>query len=314
MKALTQFLLIAVAHAAASGAETPVEVALWGDTSLAAAEIGKYEGRAEGRPDRWLTGVESPVVSVYRPAEGRGTGAAVVVFPGGGYSGQAIDKEGHFVAGWLADRGVVAAVVPYRCGAPEFRYPAPQADAKRAVRLVRSHAAQWGVDPAKVGVMGFSAGGHLAAITAVTGGEALPGITDSLAAISDRPDFAVLVYPVISLRPEVSHGGSARNLLGDDPPAELVARLSADERVTGKTPPTLLVHSADDPAVPAANPMRFFEACLRAKVPVELHLYETGGHGYGMWPTEGTVAAWPHALESWLANRGYATTPEGVGS
>jgi acetyl esterase/lipase len=289
----------------------PIELALWGDTELAAADIGKYEGRETERPNRWLVGVEHPVVSAYKPKDGEATGAAVVVFPGGGYAGQAIDKEGHYVAQWLANRGVVAMVVPYRCGGGEHAHPVPLADAKRAVRLMRSHAAEWGVDPAKIGVMGFSAGGHLAASASTLFDASLEGslegIDDSLAEVSARPDFSILVYPVISMRPEVTHGGSGRNLLGESPGETLVAQLSADEQVTAKTPPALIVHSIDDGAVPVANAQRYYEACRAHDVPVEMHLYETGGHGYGMWATEGSVAAWPAVLEGWLVGRGLAT-------
>lgn len=290
----------------AAGSE-PIEVALWGDTQLAAADIGKYEGRERERPNRWLTGVEHPVVSVYKPEADAATGAAVVIFPGGGYGGQAIDKEGHFVAQWLADRGVVAMVVPYRCGGGKHQHPIPLADAQRAVRLMRSNASEWGVDPKKIGVMGFSAGGHLAATASTLFDLQLEGIADSLAEVSARPDFSILVYPVISMRPDVSHGGSGRNLLGDSPAEALVSQLSADEQVTAGTPPALIVHSIDDGAVPVANAQRYYDACRKHGVPVEIHLYETGGHGYGMWATEGSVAAWPAVLEGWLVGREFAT-------
>lgn len=301
-------LLLAV-EASANGAE-PIELALWGDTELAAADIGKYEGRNGERPDRWLTGVEHPVVSLYKPEADKTTGAAVVVFPGGGYGGQAIDKEGHYVAQWLAERGVAAMVVPYRCGGGKKSHPVPLADAKRAVRLMRSKAADWGVDPAKIGVMGFSAGGHLAASASTLYDLPLEEIDDSLAEVSARPDFSILVYPVISMRPEVTHSGSGRNLLGDSPDEALVARLSADEQVTAKTPPALIVHSVDDGAVPVANAQRYYDACRKHGVPVEMHLYETGGHGYGMWATKGSVAAWPAVLEGWLAGRGYGAAAD----
>jgi acetyl esterase/lipase len=292
--------------AASAQSSEPLELALWGDTELVAADIGKYEGRETERPNRWLVGVERPVVSVYKSKDGEATGAAVVVFPGGGYAGQAIDKEGHYVAQWFADRGVVAMVVPYRCGGGEHAHPVPLADAQRAIRLVRSRASGWGVDPAKIGVMGFSAGGHLAASASTLFDLSLEGIDDSLAEVSARPDFSILVYPVISMRPEVTHGGSGRNLLGESPDEALVSQMSADEQVTAGTPPALIVHSIDDGAVPVANAQRYYEACRAHGVPVEMHLYETGGHGYGMWATEGSVAAWPAVLEGWLVGRGFA--------
>jgi acetyl esterase/lipase len=300
---------LSVATTIAAGSE-PIELALWDDTELAADDIGKYEGRETERPNRWLTAVEHPVVSVYKPEPDKTTGAAVVVFPGGGYGGQAIDKEGHFVAQWFANRGVVAMVVPYRCGGGKQSHPVPLADAKRAVRLMRSRAAEWGVDLAKIGVMGFSAGGHLAASASTLFDLQLEGIDDSLAEVSARPDFSILVYPVISMRPEVTHGGSGRNLLGESPNESLVAQMSADEQVTAETPPALIIHSVDDGAVPVANAQRYYDACRKHGVPVEMHLYETGGHGYGMWATEGSVAAWPAVLEGWLVGRGYATAAD----
>lgn len=293
----------------ATGSE-PIELPLWGDTKLAASDAGTYEGRVGDRPDRWLTGVEHPVVTVYRPAAGKGTGAAVVVFPGGGYRGQAIDKEGHYVGRWLADRGVVAMVVPYRCGGGDHRHPVPLSDAQRAVRLTRSQASSWGVDPDKVGVMGFSAGGHLAATASTLFDLPLEGVDDSLAEVSARPDFSILVYPVISMRPDVSHGGSRGNLLGESPNETLIALLSADEQVAARTPPALLVHSVDDGGVPVANTQRYYDACRAHGVPVEMHLYETGGHGFGLWATKGSVAAWPAVLEGWLVGRGYAAVGE----
>lgn len=286
-----------------------IEVPLW-DSRRAAAESaaeGTYEQR--GTPERWnrwLHGVEDPVLRVHRSVAQKDPQAAVVIFPGGGYGGLAIDKEGNFVAEWLAQRGMVGVVVPYRCGGGEHQHPVPLSDAKRAVRLVRSRAADWGIDPNRIGVMGFSAGGHLAASAAVSAGWSLKGVEDSLAAISDQADFAVLVYPVISMREGVTHGGSRKNLLGTDPDEQVVTLLSADEQVTASTPPTLLIHSYDDRVVPIDNPQRFADACREKGVPVETHFYEAGGHGYGMWPTEGSVAGWPAVFERWLVARGFA--------
>lgn len=304
---LLAFLTCGLIGPAALGEVTSQDVRLWEGVEgfTGSIEDAVYDGRGEGdRPDRWLHGVTDPVATLYRPEADRATGAAVVVLPGGGYAGQAIDKEGHDVGRWLAERGVAALVTPYRCGAEPHRYPAPLADAQRAVRLLRKRASDLGVDAAKVGVMGFSAGGSLAALTATHDGQPLPGVRDPLQDVSARPNFAVLVYPVISMRWEVTHAGSRRNLLGETEDEELVSRLSADEQVGPNTPPTLLVHSVDDQAVPAANALRYYEACLRHSVPVELHLYETGGHGYGMRAEEGSVADWPNVLESWLKSRG----------
>lgn len=265
----------------------------------------KNRGTAE-RPDGWLAGVTEPTIAIHEPA-GERTGAAVVICPGGGYAGQAVDKEGHYVARWLAERGVVGVVLPYRCGGAPHQHPAPRDDVWRAIQLVRSQADSLVVDPDKIGVMGFSAGGHLAATAATQWTNGDPDADDPVERVGSRPDFAVLVYPVISMRDGVTHGGSRRNLLGDTPTEAEIAALSADERVTAETPPTLLIHSVDDNAVPVENAQRFYDACRRHGVPAEMHLYETGGHGYGMWASEGSVARWPDALVSWLAARGLAT-------
>lgn len=293
---------------AASGEIVVTEQRLWeGVAGIVSAGEPNHESRGtNARPNRWTTGVTDPVLSLYRPDPATATGAACVVCPGGGYGGLAIDKEGHYVARWLAQRGVLGVVLPYRCGGGAHRFPVPQQDAQRAIRLVRSRAADWGVATGRVGVMGFSAGGHLAAITATGAGDALPRGVDPLEGVSARPDFAVLVYPVISMREGVTHGGSRRQLLGELPDQALIAATSADEQVSEATPPTLLIHSIDDRAVPVANAQRFYEACRAAGVPVELHLYETGGHGYGMWATEGSVAGWPDVLEAWLRGRDLA--------
>ncbi|QDT67340.1 Acetylxylan esterase precursor [Planctomycetes bacterium MalM25] len=284
---------------------------LTGEAAEAGDEGGAtYEQRGDAqRSSRWATGVTDPIVTVYRPEADLGSRAAVIVFPGGGYSGLAIDKEGHFVARWLAERGLVGVLVPYRCGGGEHQHPVPQADAARAVRWVRANARRFDIDPERVGVLGFSAGGHLAASTATLHGSTTPKETDpALAAFSARPDFAVLVYPAISFRDDVGHRGSRTNLIGKDPGEEEIALLSTDEQVTADTPPTLLIHAIDDPGVPVENSQRFYDACRRHGVPVEMHLYETGGHGFGMWAPAGSVTRWPAALEAWLVGRGLAET------
>lgn len=294
--------LLLLVVSAANG-QTVSQQSLWEEVPPGSEKhegVERYEGRGSGRPNRWLVGVSRPVLSLYRPANASQQCAAVVVCPGGGYSGQAIDKEGHYVARWLAERGMFAAVLPYRCGGGVHQQPVPWLDASRAIQTVRANAAEWGVDSARVGVMGFSAGGHLAASAATKWVDPEPDNTDVVKRVSSRPDFAVLVYPVISMRDGVTHGGSRRNLLGDDPSDELIAEWSADEQVTEQTPPALIIHSADDRAVPIDNAMRFFDACRKHGVEAELHVFPTGGHGYGMWATQGTIATWPRVFERWL--------------
>ncbi|MEN0109968.1 MAG: alpha/beta hydrolase [Planctomycetota bacterium] len=295
-------ILLTIAAAMPAVAMEPFEtIGLWGDEPL----DGVYENRgSDTRPDGWLHGVTHPVITLYRPVGDRPLSAAVVVFPGGGYGGQAIDKEGHFVARWLAERGVVGVVVAYRCGGSPHRAPIPLRDAERAVRLTHRWLAERGAGRPTVGVIGFSAGGHLAASVATKGAKADPEASDPLKRFSARPDFAALVYPVISMRPGVTHRGSRRNLLGDKPTEEQIAAWSIDEHVSADTPSTFLVHSVDDRSVPIENARRYAEACRRVGVPVEAHEYPSGGHGYGMWATEGEVARWSEAYEGWLSDLG----------
>ncbi|TWT88276.1 Acetylxylan esterase precursor [Pseudobythopirellula maris] len=297
-----------------AGSRDALELPLW-EGGAPESERHEQSENAEdrshaGRRNRWVTGVSEPTMTVYRPDPATATGAAVCVLPGGGYGGLALDKEGHFVAKWLADRGAVGVVVKYRCGGESQKHPVPLSDARRAIRLVRSHAQEWGVRPDAVGIMGFSAGGHLAATAATQGSPAAPEADDPLERHSSWPDFAVLVYPVVSMEVAVTHGGSRKNLLGDEPSEALSHALSAENRVTSDTPPTLLIHAADDRAVPIENSLRMFAALKEHGVAAELHAYEKGGHGFGMWSTAGSTALWPAALEAWLAARGVVAPRE----
>jgi len=245
---------------------------------------------------------DTPTISLYRPATAA-TGAAFVVCPGGGYSRLA-DHEGHNVAVWLNGIGVSAFVLKYRLG-PRYRHPAPLQDVTRAIRTVRARANEWGVDPGRIGVIGFSAGGHLASTVATQFDAGNPGAADPVERVSGRPDVAVLAYPVISMEEGIAHAGSRNNLLGPNPSAELVQALSTDRRVTARTPPTFLFHTADDVGVVVENSLRFAAALRAAKVPNELHVFETGRHGVGLAPDNPVLSAWPRLLESWLRTRGF---------
>lgn len=244
-----------------------------------------------------------PTISVYRPAAGTSNGAAFIVCPGGGYTHLA-DHEGHAIALWLNRLGITAAVLKYRLG-PRYGQPAPGQDVARAIRTVRARADEWGVDPGRVGVWGFSAGGHLAATIATqfTGGD--PAATDPVERMSSRPDVAVLAYPVISMADGITHAGSRANLLGATPSAELKAALSAELHVTARTPPTFLFHTADDRAVPVENSLRFAAALRDAGVPFELHIFASGPHGVGLAQGNPALRAWPALLEQWLRGRGF---------
>lgn len=293
----------------AQGEAPPVELPLWqgeapGSEAFDGAEQAVARGQGD-RADRWVSGVSRPTISVYLPAASEAPTAAVVVCPGGGYAGLSYDKEGHFVAKWLRDRGVAAAVLKYRTGGGAHQHPVPLSDAVRAVRVVRDRADEWNVRPDAIGVMGFSAGGHLAATVGTRWEEGDAGDSDALQQTSARPDFLALIYPVISMEQGVTHGGSRRNLLGDSPSADAIDRLSADTSVTDQTPPALLIHAADDRAVPDENALRFYAACRAHGVPAELHVFEEGGHGFGMWREELPVGQWPELLAAWMRRHGW---------
>jgi acetyl esterase/lipase len=242
-----------------------------------------------------------PKITVYLPAADRATGAAVVVCPGGGYGGLAISYEGHDVARWLNTLGVAGIVLKYRV-AP-YRHPAPLLDAQRALRYTRAHAKEWGIDPKRVGILGFSAGGHLASTAATQFDTGKDKGTDPLDKESCRPDFAVLVYPVITLTGPFAHGGSRDNLLGKGADPQLIDSLCSQKRVTAQTPPTFLVHTTEDKAVPPENSILFYEALRRAKVPAEMHIYEKGRHGLGLGPKDMAFSSWPDRCAAWLKAR-----------
>ncbi|MUT68537.1 alpha/beta hydrolase [Paenibacillus sp. NEAU-GSW1] len=227
--------------------------------------------------------------------------AAVIVFPGGGYEYRA-DHEGHPVAEWLNDIGLHAFVLDYRV-APN-RHPIPLNDAKRAIRTVRSRAAEFGIDPSRVGILGFSAGGHLASTAGTHYDAGDTANVDPIERESSRPDLMVLCYPVISLG-EYRHHGSLVNLLGEDAPQELRDSLSSELQVTADTPPTFLWHTANDEAVPVQNSLMFSQALSAYGVPFELHVYEQGKHGLGLAYDHPEAHTWTLNCGNWLNRRGF---------
>jgi acetyl esterase/lipase len=252
---------------------------------------------AKGKTDR-----DVPTVTVYLPPEKDATGAAVVICPGGGYGGLAMDHEGHQVARWLNSIGVAGIILKYR-HAPQYRHPAPLLDAQRAMRYTRAHAKDWHVDPSRVGILGFSAGGHLASTVGTHFDAGKADAEDPVDRQSCRPDFMVLCYPVISFTERYTHRGSRDNLLGRDAPKELVASLSNERQVTAQTPPTFLVHTTEDTGVPPENSIAFYLALRKARVPGELHIFEKGRHGLGLGPQGSAFAAWPRLCAWWLKER-----------
>ncbi len=248
-----------------------------------------------------------PKITVYLPPADKATGAAIVVCPGGGYGGLAISYEGHDVARWLNTVGVAGVVLKYRV-AP-YRHPAPLLDAQRALRYVRAHAKEWGLDPQRVGILGFSAGGHLASTAATQFDSGKEKAADAVDRQTCRPDFAVLVYPVITFTGPFAHGGSRNNLLGKDANPQLIDSLCNQKRVTAQTPPTFLVHTSEDKAVPPENSVLFYEALRAAKVPAEMHIYEKGQHGLGMGQPGSAFSSWPRRLVDWMATHNLLKRP-----
>jgi acetyl esterase/lipase len=230
-----------------------------------------------------------------------------VVCPGGGYGFLAAEHEGKDVALWLNSLGVTAAVLKYRLG-PKYHHPVMLQDAQRAIRTIRARAGEWRVEPGRVAILGFSAGGHLASTAATHFDSGQPEAPDPIDRLSCRPDLAILVYPVIALATPYGHAGSLRNLLGDKPAPELVEGLSNERQVTANTPPVFLAHTNEDKGVPAENSLLFALALRKAGVPVELHLFEKGQHGLGLgtgWasrkiPVNDAFQAWPRLCATWL--------------
>jgi acetyl esterase/lipase len=245
---------------------------------------------------------DKPWLWVYPAPKDKACGTAVVVCPGGGYGALAVDHEGTQVARWLNSIGVTAFVLKYRLS--PYRHPAPMQDVQRAIQLVRANAEQHGVSAKRVGVMGFSAGGHLASTCATHFADAKPLAEDVVERVSSRPDFAVLAYPVITMSESWGHGGSKKNLLGDNPDPELTKLMSNDLQVSPQTPPTFLFHTSEDGSVPVENSLAYYAACRKHKVPAELHVYQFGPHGVGLAPGDPALNTWKDRLHDWLRNSG----------
>lgn len=250
-----------------------------------------------------IANVQTPTIEVYLPTKQAATGEAVVIFPGGGYAILAYDWEGTDFAKWFNAQGIAAIVVKYRLPiSKSLTDPkeVPLMDAQRAVRMVRHHALDWNIDPAKVGVMGFSAGGHLASTVSTQYLQEVNRSKDGIDGLSARPDFSILVYPVISFRDAAVHSGSRRNLIGENASPELMDRFSGELNVNAETPPTFLVHAQDDKGVPIENSLLYYKALHQHGVKASLHIYPTGGHGFGFGKGKGAVEGWREVLLAWM--------------
>ncbi len=252
-----------------------------------------------------IANVQTPTIDVYLPAKQIATGKAVVIFPGGGYGILAYDWEGTDFAKWLNSQGIAGIVVKYRLPiSKSLTDPkeVPLMDAQRAIRLVRQNAAAWNIDPAKVGVMGFSAGGHLASTLSTQYNHDVERPKDAVDALSARPDFSILAYPVITFQDGAVHGGSRKNLIGDNASTELKNRFSGELNVNAETPPTFLVHAQDDKGVPIENSLLYYTALHKNGVKASLHIYPTGGHGFAFGLGKGAVESWRDVLLAWMAD------------
>ena len=247
--------------------------------------------------------VQKPDIAVFLPSKKNATGEAVVICPGGGYGILAYDWEGSDIARWLNSRGIAAFVLKYRLPGSKSNivpHKSPLMDAQRALRTVRFNAESWNIDPGKIGIMGFSAGGHLASTlsTHYDGGD--PSNSDPVEQESCKPNFSVLVYPVISFTEEFQHSGSRINLVGEDADEELVKYYSNELQVTEDTPPAILIHSDDDTVVPVENSISYYKALRANGISSELHIYPYGGHGYSLAIGQGHLATWPNRVIEWI--------------
>jgi acetyl esterase/lipase len=255
--------------------------------------------------------VQSPDITVYMPAKRTATGQAVIICPGGGYTYLSYNWEGSDPARWLNSKGIAAIVLKYRL--PNSKslttpHAAPLADAKRAMRMVRFYADKWHINRNKIGIMGFSAGGHLASTLATHFDAGDSHATDSIEQLSSRPDFAILVYPVISMMKPNVHGGSRNNLIGENADSSLLKLYSNELRVTKETPTCFLVHATDDKTVPVTNSILFYQALVANGVPAEMHIFPKGGHGFGLGLGKGSVESWTALCIDWLRSLNVAET------
>lgn len=272
-------------------------------TASAQERIDLYPGKPELQIAGGRKVADVPHIDYYKAPADKKNGAGILICPGGGYTHLATGHEGKDIAEFFTAQGYDAIVLHYRLNDNEqkgSRFPAQYNDVTNAMRLVKSRAASWQINPDKIGVIGFSAGGHLASTLATMIIPASQQPKNELEKWSSRPAFAILVYPVITMSESYMHKGSMMNLLGPDASAAMKDSLSTDKRVTEQTPPTMLIHSTDDKTVPVENSLSFYSALKAHKVPASLHVYDHGGHGYGMAPKDEVLNSWPGLCISWL--------------
>lgn len=303
MKQLCFYLIIAMTLSAmlSYAQEKPIPLYPNGIPNSKPTPAAYIENNDQGNNDQWVTKVSVPTLTPFIPAHPNGT--AIVIFPGGAYAGLSMDKEGYKIARAFNDFGVTAFVVKYRLPSDDIMVDktiGPLQDAQQAVLMVRKNAMQWGIKTDRIGIIGFSAGGHLAS-TEGTHFDKL--VIEDKENISVRPDFMILLYPVISFGP-MAHVGSRENLIGKTPSADLLNLYSNEKQITPNTPTTLLVHATDDDVVPVQNSVMFYEALLTAKVKAEMHIFESGGHGFGL-NNPRSKDKWIDWCRNWMDQNGW---------
>jgi acetyl esterase/lipase len=306
LRNLARSLFLASVLGGAVGAEETSVVPLWPDgppgrQSARTELIVQERGIAGGLRDRAATGIAQPTLTVFRA--NRPNGSGLLIIPGGGYERVVMDKEGYETARWFAERGTTAFVLLYRLPGEswENRSDVVLQDTQRAMRVIRSRAARYSLDRGRIGVMGFSAGGHAAAVLSTRFADVVYPPADPIDETPARPDFTVLMYPVILMDGNAAHAGSRMNLLGPEPKATDVAVQSPHSNVSATTPPTFLLHAADDESVVVLNTLRMHSALLNSGVATELHVFAVGGHGFGMRnATDLPVAVWPELVNRWM--------------
>jgi len=287
--AAAAFVANAFAQSSAPILQEPQTIPLWQD----------------GAPGALGSAAEDiPTLTIYMPPNTAGPMTAVIVAPGGSYRALSMNKEGRAPANYLNTLGIAAFVLKYRLG-PKYHHPIELGDMQRAIRMLRARAGEWHLDPARIGVMGFSAGGHLAATASTHFDRGNSSASDPIERAGSRPDFAILAYPVITFTESWTHQGSKTNLLGDKPDPALASSLSTETQVSAETPPTFLFHTNADTVVPVENSVAYFLALRKAGVPAEMHVFKDGAHGAGMPMQDPALSEWPTVLANWLRASGF---------
>jgi acetyl esterase/lipase len=299
-KSLLPILFFSILAIEASSQNTILKV--WPDGAPGSMRSETYfeESTMTGDIVSRYTKVTVPSLTVFLPSDEKATGTAVLICPGGGYGVLAFDHEGFAIARWLNNNGIAGIILKYRLPSDlimKNKSIGPLQDAQEAMRIIRRNAAQWKINKNRIGVIGFSAGGHLASTLSTHFDEKVYEAKDTTSA---RPDFSLLIYPVITFDSSFTHAGSRRNLIGDNPPEELIRHFSNELMITGHTPPAFLVHSSDDKAVPVKNSIVYYQGLVKNNIIAEMHIFQKGGHGYGLAINRGTESSWPDLCLRWL--------------